>query len=93
MGFALQVHQLNKKGLSDFEMDSLGKMCTGLELRIEVWHTLWHSLPDKALACRSPSSILLQALRSSGKSGISLDDMQRIKPWFANMMNSTGKSQ
>ncbi|KAL0054194.1 hypothetical protein WJX82_005196 [Trebouxia sp. C0006] len=31
----------------------------------------------------------VQALSSSGKSGISFDDMQRIKPWFANMLSST----
>ncbi|DBA65683.1 TPA: hypothetical protein ACH3X2_002737 [Trebouxia sp. C0005] len=49
------------------EVDSLNKMCTGLQLRI-------------------------QAISNSGKSGISFDDMQRIKPWFANMMSSTGKT-
>ena len=36
--------------------------------------------------------IVTQALRNSGKSGISSEDMQRIKPWFANMMSCTGKS-
>ncbi|KAL0034984.1 hypothetical protein WJX79_004402 [Trebouxia sp. C0005] len=58
------VHRLNKLGLSMLEVDSLNKMCTGLQLRI-------------------------QAISNSGKSGISFDDMQRIKPWFANMMSST----
>ncbi|DBA96464.1 hypothetical protein WJX77_012078 [Trebouxia sp. C0004] len=58
------VHRLNKLGLSTLEVDSLKKMCTGLQLRV-------------------------QALSSSGKSGISFDDMQRIKPWFATMLSST----
>lgn len=32
----------------------------------------------------------MQALKSSGKSGISLDDMHRVKPWFTDMLISTG---
>ncbi|KAL3156732.1 hypothetical protein ABBQ38_001007 [Trebouxia sp. C0009 RCD-2024] len=30
-----------------------------------------------------------QALKTSGKSGISSEDMQRVKAWFADMMTST----